>query len=42
MILTNSRYTGRQVWNRQRKQEILLDIGDIAAGYETKLIRDRR
>ena len=37
VILTNPRYTGRQVWNKQRKQEILLDIDDIAAGYETKL-----
>lgn len=30
------RYTGRQVWNKQRKAEILLDIEDVAAGYETK------
>ena len=36
VILTNPRYTGRQVWNRQRKQEILLDIEDVAAGYESK------
>jgi len=37
VIVTNPRYTGRQVWNKQRKQEILLDIEDVAAGYETKL-----
>jgi len=36
-ILTNPRYTGRQVWNRQRKQEMLLDINDVALGHETKL-----
>jgi site-specific DNA recombinase len=34
-ILTNPRYTGRQVWNRQRKQEVLLDIDDVAHGHET-------
>ncbi len=37
VLLTNPRYTGRQVWNKQRKAEILLDIEDVAAGYETKL-----
>ena len=36
VILTNPRYTGRQVWNKQRKAEVLLDIEDVAAGYETK------
>jgi site-specific DNA recombinase len=36
-ILANPRYTGRQVWNRQRKAEILLDIDNVADGYETKL-----
>ncbi|GIF49330.1 hypothetical protein Afe04nite_38690 [Asanoa ferruginea] len=34
-ILTNPRYTGRQVWNRQRGDEVLLDIDDVAAGYTT-------
>lgn len=28
-ILTNPRYTGYQVWNRQRKQEVLLDVNDV-------------
>ncbi len=36
-ILSNPRYTGRQVWNRQRKDEILLDVHDVALGYETKM-----
>jgi site-specific DNA recombinase len=36
-ILTNPRYTGRQVWNKQRKQEVLLDINDVALGHVTKL-----
>jgi hypothetical protein len=26
--LLNPRYTGRQVWNNQRKEEILLDVDD--------------
>jgi hypothetical protein len=25
-ILNNPRYTGRQVWNRQRKDEVLIDV----------------
>jgi site-specific DNA recombinase len=36
-ILGNPRYTGRQVWNRQRKDEVLLDVHDVALGYETKM-----
>ena len=36
-ILRNPRYTGRQVWNKQRKDEILLDVNDLARGYETRL-----
>lgn len=36
-ILTNPRYTGRQVWNRQRRDEVLLDVDDVALGHETKL-----
>jgi site-specific DNA recombinase len=35
-IITNPRYTGRQVWNRQRKDEVLLDIDDVALGHITK------
>ena len=36
-ILTNPRYTGRQVWNRQRKDEVLLDVNDVALGHTTKM-----
>lgn len=36
-ILSNPRYTGRQVWNRQRKEEVLLDVHEVALGYETKM-----
>ena len=36
-ILKNPRYTGYQVWARQRKDEVLLDIDDVAAGHVTKL-----
>jgi site-specific DNA recombinase len=35
-ILSNPRYTGRQVWNRQRKDEVLLDVHDVALGFTTK------
>ncbi|GAA3346796.1 hypothetical protein GCM10020358_59150 [Amorphoplanes nipponensis] len=37
VILTNPRYTGRQVWNKQRKAEILIDFDDVALGHETKM-----
>jgi DNA invertase Pin-like site-specific DNA recombinase len=36
-ILANPRYTGRQVWNRQRKDEILIDVGDVALGHIAKM-----
>ncbi len=36
-ILKNPRYTGHQVWNRQRRDEQLLDIDDVAAGYESRM-----
>ncbi|RSN61941.1 recombinase family protein [Actinomadura sp. WAC 06369] len=36
VILTNPRYTGRQVWNKQRKDEVLLDVNDVALGHTTK------
>ncbi|MCK9929620.1 recombinase family protein [Frankia sp. Mgl5] len=36
-ILANPRYTGYQVWNKQHKAETLLDVDDVALGYETKL-----
>jgi len=36
-ILGNPRCTGRQVWNRQRKDEVLLDVADVALGHTTKM-----
>jgi site-specific DNA recombinase len=36
-ILLNPRYTGHQVWNRQRRDEVLLDVDDVALGHATKL-----
>lgn len=36
-ILTNPRYTGFQVWNRQKRHEILVDVNDVAAGHETRM-----
>jgi site-specific DNA recombinase len=36
-ILLNPRYTGRQVWNRQRKDEVLIDVHDVALGHTTKM-----
>ncbi len=36
-ILANPRYTGRQVWNKQRKEEVLLDVEEVSLGYETKM-----
>jgi len=39
-ILANPRYTGRQVWNRQRKDEVLMDVNDVALGHTTKLRRN--
>jgi site-specific DNA recombinase len=35
-ILVNPRYTGRQVWNKQRTDEVLLDVEDVALGHEAK------
>ncbi|WPB89953.1 recombinase family protein [Streptomyces malaysiensis] len=37
-ILANPRYTGHEVWNKQRKQEILLDIDDVTLGHRTQQI----
>jgi site-specific DNA recombinase len=36
-ILINPRYTGHQVWNKQRKDEVLIDVDDVALGHTTKL-----
>ncbi|MEV4604945.1 recombinase family protein [Amycolatopsis sp. NPDC049253] len=37
VILTNPRYTGRQVWNKQRKDEVLIDVDDVGLGHESKM-----
>jgi site-specific DNA recombinase len=34
-ILANPRYTGAQVWNKQRKDEVLMDVNDVALGHTT-------
>jgi hypothetical protein len=31
------RDTGHQVWNKQRKDEVLIDVEDVALGHETKM-----
>jgi hypothetical protein len=36
-ILANPRYTGRQVWNRQRRDEELLDVDVVALGHVSKM-----
>jgi site-specific DNA recombinase len=36
-ILANPRYTGFEVWNKQRKDEVLLDVEDVALGHQTKM-----
>lgn len=36
-IVMNPRYTGHQVWAKQRKDEILIDVNDIQLGHHTKL-----
>jgi hypothetical protein len=36
-ILTNPRYTGYQVWNRQRTDEVLLDVENVALGHTSKM-----
>lgn len=35
-MLTNPRYTGRMTWRRQSNREVLVDVEDVALGYETK------
>jgi site-specific DNA recombinase len=36
-ILDNPRYTGYQVWNRQRRDEVLIDVHDVGRGHETRM-----
>ena len=34
-ILRNPRYTGYEVWAKQRREEVLLDVEDVSAGHQT-------
>lgn len=36
-ILINPRHTGVAVWGRQRRDEVLVDGDDVAAGHRTRL-----
>ena len=36
-ILNNPRYTGFGVWNKQRKDEVLVDVDDVGLGHETRM-----
>ena len=36
-ILKNPRYTGYQVWNKQRRDEELIDVEDVAMGHQTRM-----
>ncbi len=36
-ILRNPRYTGFEAWNKQRKEEVLIDVNDVALGHQTRL-----
>ncbi len=36
-VLTNPRYTGYQVWNRQRTDEVLLDVDNVALGHAANM-----
>ena len=36
-ILDNPRYTGYQVWNRQRRDEVLINVHDVGLGHETRM-----
>jgi site-specific DNA recombinase len=36
-ILKNARYTGREVWNRQRREETLLNPEDVSLGHKSSM-----
>ncbi|MGW4562139.1 recombinase family protein [Streptomyces sp. NPDC004561] len=36
-ILLNPRYTGYEVWSKQRKEERLLDVDDVTLGHRTHM-----
>ncbi|MGW5049717.1 recombinase family protein [Actinokineospora sp. NPDC004072] len=35
VILTNPRYLGNQVWGKQHRKEVLIDVDDVALGHQT-------
>ncbi|WP_269087609.1 MULTISPECIES: recombinase family protein [Nocardiopsis] len=37
VILRNPRYTGHQVWAKQRKDEVLIDVNGVQLGHQTLL-----
>ncbi|GAA3026098.1 recombinase family protein [Streptomyces glomeratus] len=36
-ILINPRYTGYEIWNKQRKEERLLDVDDVTLGHTSRM-----
>ncbi|MGW0927748.1 recombinase family protein [Streptomyces sp. NPDC002644] len=36
-ILRNPRYTGHEVWNKQRKEEHLIDVEEVTLGHRTRM-----
>ncbi|WP_280869171.1 recombinase family protein [Streptomyces sp. MJP52] len=36
-ILRNPRYTGHEVWNKQRKEEQLIDVEEVTLGHRTRM-----
>ncbi|MFD8810028.1 recombinase family protein [Streptomyces sp. NPDC059627] len=36
-ILINPRYTGYEIWNKQRKEEHLYDVDDVTPGHRTRM-----
>lgn len=37
VILSNPRCTGRQVWSKQRKDDVLIDVDDVALGHTSRM-----
>jgi site-specific DNA recombinase len=37
VVLKNPRYLGYEVWNRQKRHEVLLDVHDVALGHHTRM-----
>lgn len=36
-LLENPRHTGYQVWNQQRRDEVLIDVTHVGLGHQTKM-----